>query len=289
MSASAIANQIQYQDAFANKKQQYSKSLEGGSTSKSAEPKSDFNIGKTSLEDPFKFDDSGYLSNACYDSNSKGKDKTNTGQDAVDDESIYSTPIGKSKIPSATASGSADTPIPYSNNPTADNDNVVKKDCDSSSKQVDDYDKIVKVIHDHITRELPALPPREQQQQQESKPQSVEGQRETKTCCCGHKAAEKSASTDEKESAVSGVEESVAEEKAVAVEPEDQSEGKEEKDEGDDTVIVTPKVVESGAEPVQTEAKVEEEAEKDTKPVENAKDEVTEQKKDEVKPDVVEK
>ncbi|PPJ52897.1 hypothetical protein CBER1_11183 [Cercospora berteroae] len=285
MSASAIANQIQGQDAFANKKQQHSKPHESGSASNSAEPKSGFNIGKTNVEDPFRFDDSEYLSNACYNSNSKGKGKTNPDQDAVDDESIYSTPIGQSKIP---ASGSANTPIPYnsSNNPTSDTDNVSKKNCDSSSKQVDDYDKIVKVIHDHITRELPALPPREQQ---ESKPQSIERQGETKTCCCGHKAAEKSASTDEKESAVSGVEEPAAEEKAVAVESEDQSEGKEEKDEGDDTVIVTLKVTESVAEVGKAEEKVEEKAEKDTEHVENAEEKDTEQKKDEVKPDVVEK
>lgn len=245
MSASAIANQTQYQDAFANKKQPHSKLHEGGNISNSAEPKSDFNIGKTNLEDPFKFDDSGYLSNACYNSNSnsKGKGKSNIDQDAVDDESVYSTPVGQSKVAAATtASGSADTPIPYNSyDPTADNNNVAKEDRDSSSKQVDDYDKIVKVIHDHITRELPALPPREQQQQQESKPQSVEREGEAKTCCCGHKAAEESASTDEKESVTGGVKEPAAEEKAVAIEPEDESEGKEEKDEGDDTVIVTPK------------------------------------------------
>ncbi|KAF2215455.1 hypothetical protein CERZMDRAFT_94865 [Cercospora zeae-maydis SCOH1-5] len=272
MSASAIASQTQYQAAFASKKQQHSKPHhESGNSSSSAaivHNKPEFTIGKANLEDPFQFDDNKYLVNARYNNTNTNSYKPD--QDVVDDESIYSTPIGQSQVAPA-----VDTPIPYSNQidyhhaPAAA---AREKEYNSPAKQIDDYDKIVQVIHDHITRELPPLQPKQWKQQQESQQQPLEGQGAEKASCgCGDKAAEESPAPTEEEGASGGVEEpaaAVVEEKTVAAEPEDEPKGKEAKDEGDDT---------SAAEEVKAEEKPE------------AKAEQVEQKQDEVKPDVVEK
>ena len=212
MSASAIANKIQYQDAFANKKlqQQQPKQHDSGALNSHPSSSSDININKVRLEDPFNHNDNNdsnaYLSNATY------KPTEDKEDNAVDEHSIYSTPIGKSQVEKTSA---ADTPLPPSATATQ------SKNSNAPSKESDDYDKVVKVIHDHISKELPKMP--------ESKP--VEGQKQD--CCCGHKAKESAAAVEEKVAK----QESTVEEKAIAGESE--GSGQEEKDEGDDTVIVT--------------------------------------------------
>ena len=210
MSASAIANKIQYQDAFANKKlqQQQPKQHDSGALNSHPSSSSDININKVRLEDPFNHNDNNdsnaYLSNATY------KPTEDKEDNAVDEHSIYSTPIGKSQVEKT----AADTPLPPSATAT-------QKNYNAPSKESDDYDKVVKVIHDHISKELPKMP--------ESK--SVEGEKQD--CCRGHKA--KSAAAVQEKVAE---QESTIKEKATTGESE--GSGKEEKDdEGDDTVIVT--------------------------------------------------
>ncbi|KAM3416981.1 hypothetical protein BST61_g8566 [Cercospora zeina] len=261
MSASAIASQIQYQTAFANKKQHHSKPQhEGGNPASSINDinKPEFAIGKANLEDPFRFDDEKHLVNACYN-NSNNSDKSD--QDAMDNESVYSTPVGQSK----TAPPAADTPIPYIDpiDYRAPGPAATQKASNSPSKQIDDYDKIVQVIHDHITRELPPL---QQHHHQHQDSQSLERQGEETACDHRGEAAEESASAVPEEGTPRGVDEpaAAAEEKTVAAEPENEPKGKEEKDEGDDTVIVTPKVAtESIAETAKAEEKTEEKATED--------------------------
>lgn len=129
---SAIANQVQYHDAFAHKKlhQQQKKQAQAGGgalNSHPYDPQSDINIiGKFQLEDPFNQqinnDDNNNNNNDFlqYLSNANETHHHSDQEDAVDNQSLYSTPLGKSQIESPTATATAtattaiDTPLPSS-------------------------------------------------------------------------------------------------------------------------------------------------------------------------------
>lgn len=209
---SAIANQIQYHDAFAHKKlhQQQKKQAQAGGgalNSHPYDPQSDINIiGKFQLEDPFNQqnndDDNNnnndflqYLSNATYNNNANANANEthhhSDQEDAVDNQSLYSTPLGKSQIESPTATATAttaiDTPLPSSAKKQQQQEKKVGSldDDDNGfntpSKDSNEHNNKNKIVDDDFSQKnLSDLP--QSKPESKSKSQLVEGEKPEKQC-----------------------------------------------------------------------------------------------------------